>query len=331
MSRIAELNQLKDNVAGLNQKAAQQERAALGISLQKTAQQAPVIPGGAVQQAQQIAPQAAQQQAQIGLKQQQQTQQQQAELTRQQLQKAAYDYGKRAEQESRRLQQEIFKRELASKSLVTNQEIASRKRVLKSDLESRRRLQKAGFYYDQSAQFATWQARKSFQAISQAAKSRFMDERLAFKREQGRLRMSNEQQLFDFAVVSAKNQQEYLQKAQIIEQISDLKVSNYQRAIDRLEQRLKSGFISREQKLDQNMKNQILHDIGVIKQAQRRENARKISRMQKRKAMGQFIGAAIGVGATFATAGAAAPAAATIMAGAGTGATLGGAGAVYTG
>lgn len=260
--RLQELDQLKNSVAGLNQKAAQQEKAALGMSLQSAVQKAPTGPGTATQQAQQLAPQATTKAGQIGLQAQQRSQQQQAQLSQQQIQEKAATLAQSLKQKARKENERIFLAEQASGILITNEELSARKRILKEDLAAKKRIQAAGFYYDSSVQFATWQARHSLAKASHAAKSRFMDQRLAFRREQGQLKLSNEQQLFDFAVSSAKSEQDYRNKAQLIEQASVTKLKALGRAQEVLEQKLridasikaansKNKFSAEESKLNQ--------------------------------------------------------------------------------
>ena len=140
-NRILELNQLKDNVAGLNKKAAQQEKAALGMSLQSAVQKAPTAPGSAVQTAQQLAPKVTQAAGQAELTAQKKTQQVQGQLTQRQIQDTAFQFAQNLKKESNRLNAEIFQREQASGMLVSNAELAARKRIVKADMQVAKRVQ----------------------------------------------------------------------------------------------------------------------------------------------------------------------------------------------
>ena len=301
MAVTNQLDALAKKVPGQSQQALKQQQEAQKVQLQ---QQLAQVPQGAsaTRAVQQMAPKATLQAGQTALaaqKQEQDTLKQVGQLGLQaQKSQTQQDVADRQLQVQKNIADK--QRELGIE--VTRSEIASRKKMTAADLASKKKLSDQGLYYDSSLQGATLKQREDLAKLGLDIKEKILDSRLAFELEDGKRKLANERQLADYAIASAKNQQELEKKAQVMQQVSHRKIKMMEILNNRLQTELEREAALGEQKLSQEHKKKLAQLIAENKRRMEREKADAANRAALFKTAGTILAA----GAVAATGGGAA-------------------------
>ena len=313
------LNSLADQVPGLNQKALKQVQAARDIGLQKQIQAAPTRQ--AVQpQAQALATQQALQAGQDIV-----AQRQQAAGQAQQIRQAALQEKQRLSQQQLQQQELAQQAELERKQQqqlqeLRKEELDSRKTILDSELAATTRLQDMGIEQDNKLQMATIKQREDLNRIGLDLKSKLIDSRLQFSKDERGRKFTNERQLADFFTGSAINKQHLNSRLSGMKQSHDRKLLLLKHAHARLEKAIKQEYITKEQKLDFEAKKELVELKAAIDRKIKRESSKAKNKTSMFRTAGTVIGtvagAIIGGLPTFGVGGAAGAAAGGVVGGA---------------
>jgi len=153
--------------------------------------------------------------------------------------------------------------------------------------------------------------------LDNKAKRELVDESLKFKLDEGGRALLNTRQLTDWAAGNAKSDEDYANKMQEIQHVSERKIQMMEMAQKKLQQMAEQGYYGAKQTLDQASRKKIMENAQAIENKIRREKAKAANRMMT----AQGVGMLVGMGAAIVlTGGAAAPA---LMAGASIGGGLG--------
>lgn len=311
-TRIDQLQQIAQQVPNLAQQSATAGKAARTALLQKQLGVAPADKGTAQALGAQQAAMAGQQQ----LEAMQQTQQGTAQVGQSLIQEQAMAADKRQAQQAMSQQERQAQSQIAMAKRLQDVDIASKKRVTQDDIASAKRLQDAGFEVDQNLQFATEKQRRDLGRLGNDVRAKLLDARLAFDKDDRGRKFSNERQLADYALASAKSQEDFQNKVQAIQQAAKTKEMLTNAIYDRLATIQKQGYISKQGDLDRASQELINKYAIEAKEASARAKADAANSLAMVQGLGMVAGA---VGGAWATGGS--------PEGAMMGASLGGAGA----
>lgn len=173
----------------------------------------------------------------------------------------------------------------------------------------------------QSRQFSNQLAQ-----LDNKAKKQIVDESLKFKLDEGGRALLNTRQLTDWAAGNAKSDEDYANKMQEIQHVSERKIQMMEMAQKKLQAMAEQGYYGNKQTLDQASRKKIMENAQAIEEKIRKEKAKAANNMMKAQSIGTVVGMVAVGAAVVATGGALAPAIPAIMAG---GAVGGGLGSTY--
>lgn len=277
--KLQRIQQLMANVPVLNEEANARLKAAQQLQLQQLAKSTPTAQGG-VRAAQAAAPVATQQLGQAQLQQQQQAAQTSAALAEQGLKEqaqtaqselAAQELGQKVAQSTQELSQNVAlaAEEEASKNRLSTQEIAVNKRL--SDM---------GIDVDNNISFLSNKQRQDLSRLGVDVKQKIFDARLQFDRDEAGRKFSNERQLEDWTIATAKSQQELQQKLQLMEQVNQRELLVLEAANAKIAQALENGYLDNKRKLDQ---------ASMIKLAEMKQKMERDIQKKQAKAANQRL------------------------------------------
>jgi hypothetical protein len=285
-NRINQLQQLSSQIPGMDQQTATANKAARTAILQRQLGLSPVSAASVQQANVQNAALAGQQQVEQA-QQSQQTTAQLGQLALQQQAQVAEAQQQRAALSQQEAQQQA-QQSLAAR--LQNEDIQSKKRTSAEDIASAQRLQAAGFDVDQKLQFATEKQRKDLANLGADVKAQLLDSRLAFEKDDRGRRFSNDRQLADYAVATAKSQEDLEAKLQTMQQAAQQKAMLLDAVNNRLLQIQKQGFINTQGDLDRASRER----IAVLGAEARREAEKAAADAANKSAMWGAGGALLG-------------------------------------
>ena len=287
------LSSLADQVPGLNQRALKQVQAARDIGLQRQIGAAPkTLQAG--QSAQQLATQRAMQAGQDIVAQRQQASGRAEQIRQATLQERQRQGQAGLQQQQLAQQQRLEEQRLQQLQQLRQEELQSRKQTLDSELEAAARLQELGIDQDNRLQIATLQQREDLARLGQDVKTKLLDNRLRFKKDERGRAFSNERQLADYVASSAASKQEFNQKMSQLENMHKQKTLILQQTQAQLERALERGFLKEQGDLDFESKKRITQLAAQTKEDLRKEAASAANRQAMYQAGGTVLGAGLG-------------------------------------
>ncbi len=124
------------------------------------------------------------------------------------------------------------------------------------------------------------------------------NDQLRFKRDEAGRAALNNQQLADWAVVSAKSREDFLGKQQAVELAHERRVAMLEEAHKKILQTLQMESQGRIQEMDQATRQKLAQAKAAIEQKLAREKADAANRQAMWTAAGTIVGAAAGAAAT---------------------------------
>lgn len=129
-------------------------------------------------------------------------------------------------------------------------------------------------------------------------KTKLIDEQMQLGRDKAGQTLFNTRQLADWNALNARSQQDYNNRAQIINQAQQRQIAVMQRASDMMKQAVEQGYVANKQQLDEATKKDILQRKQAVDIMISQSQARAANTL----AMGQGIGALVGIAAVAAIA-----------------------------
>ena len=288
---LKDLSALSKAVPGLNEQAQQRAQAAANVQLQQqlgsAPRQTPVKAGsqqGAAAQMTQMGKIAAQTQAN--------QQQQQAAIGQQALQQQQAQGAMQLQQRGIQQREQLAGEQQQQRIKLSDQEIASRKRLTNESLASAQRVQQMGLEYDNKLSLLSERQIRDLSRIGRDVKQKIFDSRMSFDRDEMGRKFSNERQLADYAIMTARSEEDLSNKMQQMQQQSQRKVQMMEVGYKKIINEMK-----RQEKMSEGQKNfEQLKMLGEMSRNMRDQINRENQRAANKSAM---IGAAstiVGVG-----------------------------------
>lgn len=277
-NKLNRIRQIASSIPVLNEEAQARLAAGQQLQLQQLAAATPAkqLTTRAIQA---IAPQATaqfgqqqqalqQQNTQMQMAAQEQAQQQSAAASQQQLEQQALS--QQTAQKQAELQQNVN---------LARQEESTKNKLTDAELASNRRLSAAGLEADNNLSFLSRKQRQDLSNLGRDVKAKLFDARMQFAKDENGRKFSNETQLMDFAVASAKSQLDLQSKMQIMEQTATREIFAMEKAHSQLVQALKNGYLDSKRELDQASRAK----LAEMERAMKREIERKKSKANNTK------------------------------------------------
>jgi hypothetical protein len=131
-------------------------------------------------------------------------------------------------------------------------------------------------------------------SLSTDAKNKILDKQLEFKRDQNNQTYLNERQLADWAIMNAKNEQEFLSYQQQMEQASQRKIQTLEAAYKKIKQTLEHGYIGNKQQMDNDTKLRMKQAANALEEKIQKEYSDFAVRKAMFSAGGAVVGAVVG-------------------------------------
>jgi len=230
----------------LNQKVADQKKAAAGMGLQEAVKAAPVQPGGGATLGAVAGGVAAQQTATMGA----------ADLAAQQ---ATTQQALQAGQEGLQITQQQLEQKAQQRKLQRTQSINEKINTLSQ--------------------------------LGEDVKQREFDAQLKFNKDTRGMQFATNNQLRDYAVLSAKSKQQALDRMQVMQQVSDRKIQTLQIVHRQLLTQYTTAKAGREQEVEQAHTKKLKRLAWEIEQQIAEEKARRGNNMAVARGVGTVVGA----------------------------------------
>lgn len=264
MPTLAQLDQLAQRIPARNQQAAKRQQQA-GL-LQARAAVGKAHPSRSTRQvAQTAAPVLAAAQSQAGLQAQAATQQQLAGLGQQRLSAQQFAGEQRLGRQALAQQAELGSAQRQQQRELGQAALGVQRTLTEDELDRQRRLQSFGFTVDNQIFSNQLQQQEDLAAIDQNLKDAIFGARQTFKMDQGRQQLSNEIQLADFAMMTAKNEDEALNKLQSIQHAHDMKINILEQAYKTISQQIESESAIQRNRLDNEQVEQLAQMKAKLK------------------------------------------------------------------
>lgn len=253
----------KDAAARLKAaQAAKAQQAVAALTPQQAATQG--LGQGMAAASVQEAGQAAQQQMQ-------QSQQMQAGLAGQAVQARAAE-GQAQLQQQGAAQQERQQTAAIGQGLTLQREEQGQKvELTRQDLARQAFLNNLGIEIDRNLNLVSTEQARTLDALGRDVKAQLFDSRMSFEKGEAGRKFANERQLMDFAVVSAKNEEDLKNKLQIMQNTAKKELIMMEAAYQKISSALERGYLDEKRELDQKTKAQLME----MKQAAERAMKRK--------------------------------------------------------
>ncbi len=292
-SKLDMINKIAQRVPVVNDEAAKQLEAGRNVQLQASLGAAPTaLPAARI--AQSLAPQAAAQAGQIQTASAAKTNEDLANVAAkslaQQKTELATDQGRqvlgqRAERANIHRQQGLN---------LNREDIASQKVITKAEQESSRRLSEYGIEQDNKLLDVSLKQRKELAAVGADVKTQILDSRLQFARNEAGRKFSNDRQLMDYTIATAKTEVEFRSRMQEMRQASDRKIQLMEQSAQKLVEAAKRGFLTSEQTLDYNQKVYLLNLAKEMEEKIAKEKAKNNNKLMVAQGVGSAIGGVVG-------------------------------------
>ena len=286
--KMKRLKGLASKVPVLNEQAASRIAGGRALQMQKAAAAAPQNVN--TRQVQQMAPQIAAESGAQQLQQQQVAQQQDVGIAQQALQTQAAGDQQQLAARGLAQKQELGGQALQQQSAITREQEAMKKTLTEEEINTARRVGKIGRETDNTVAFMSRNQREDLAKLGADVKEKLFDSNIQFERDEQGRKFSNERQMAEYAISSAKSEQEMQQRATDMEQNNTREIYMMEMANAKITQALENGFLDNQRELNENQKRK----LQSIKSAADREIERK-----KRSSANQkmIIGGAIVVAA----------------------------------
>ena len=173
-----------------------------------------------------------------------------------------------------RSQAELERKQQQQLQELRKEELASKKTILEDEVAAATRLQDMGIEQDNKLQMATVKQREDLNRIGLDIKSKLIDSRLQFAKDERGRKFTNERQLGDFFAATAINRQHLNSRLSGMKQAHDRKMLLLQHSHARIEKAINQDFLTREQKLDFEAKKELLEYKAAMERKMAREKAR---------------------------------------------------------
>lgn len=277
---------------GQEDEEAKRLKAAKLLTLQGASGQ--LTPQSTFKQAGQLGAQVTQGVGQQAAQQVQQAGQQAVALTTEQLQqKALQDKQRLAEQE---LSQKSFLsgQERAQGLALSSEARQSQERLTSSEISEAKRLSKLGLETDANLSFLTRKQREDLSSLGSDVKEQIFDSRLQFERDETGRKFSNERQLADYAILTAKNEADLRAKADIMQLMSQREIQLMGAAEAKVRESLRASYADRGRELSQTSKEYVLNIANEAEKKIKKKKAAAANRSAIITGVFQVAGAVIG-------------------------------------
>jgi len=175
-------------------------------------------------------------------------------------------------------------------------ERAQKIQFTKEEVAQAERLQKVGIDTEASISFLTNKQREDLAKLGGDLKQQLFDSRLQFERDELGRKFSNDRQMADWAIVSAKSKEDLMNKMQSIQQAQQKELVMLKAAHARLTQALQQGFADEQRELDQASKARMIQaKADLEKKMQEKEAAAaRMGNIISGVASGAMAGASVG-------------------------------------
>jgi len=307
-NKLNRIRQIASSIPVLNEEAQARLAAGQQLQLQQLAASTPAkqLTTRAIQA---IAPQATAQFGQQALQQQAQSSQLQMAAQEQAQQQSAAASQQQLEQQALAQQTAQKQAELQQNVNLARQEESTKNKLTDAEIASNKRLSAAGLEVDNNLSFLSRKQRQDLSNLGRDVKAKLFDARMQFAKDENGRKFSNETQLMDFAVASAKSQLDLQSKMQIMEQTATREIFAMEKAHAQLVQALKNGYLDSKRELDQASRAK----LAEMERAMKREIERKKAKANNTKMI--VAGATVLAGTAMTATGAGAPVGSAMMAG----------------
>jgi len=194
---------------------------------------------------------------------------------------------------------------------LQREEMGTKQQLSREDLARQAFLNNLGISVDRSLNLMSNEQAKSLDALGRDTKAKLFDSRMAFEQGEAGRKFANDRQLMDFAVASAKNEEDLKSKLQSMEQAGRKELIMIEAAYQKISAALERGHLDKNRELDQATKAR----LSEMKAAAERARARKARNASNQRLI--IGGVIMGAGAVMMATPAAAAAPAVMSAGAG--------------
>ena len=262
---ISALNAAGSTLPGMNQKLQRQQRAASDLALQKYL--------GMAEQPKDFTTQLAAQTADAALKKQQQSVAFAQQLAGQTL--AAKKVAGEQDLATRQLaqQKELEAQRLNTLQNIRRGEAESKRKITDEEINASSLLLSYGIDQDNSLQIATLKQREDLNKLGLDIKQKLIDSRLQFETENNKRKFSNERQLADYTILSARNKLEANEKLTMIQRTAEKKSLILKQAQAQIKSALERGYIKEKGDLDFETKKYLAQLKSDTEAAAKREEA----------------------------------------------------------
>ncbi len=157
--------------------------------------------------------------------------------------------------------------------------------------------------------------------LDRSVRDKLLDKQLKFKLDSAGQALLSSRQLLDWTALNAEKDEQFKNRAQIMEQAYDKKIQILDTAKNKIRQQIEQAYLEEKQTLDNRTIYQLKEQEEALKLAIQREQAKKASRAAMYGGIGSMVGLGVAVAAAPMTGGASlayAPAAMAAGGGAGT-------------
>lgn len=293
---LKELDALAQAVPGLNQKAAKQQQAAQRIQARAAVGQADPRQTPA-QISQQVGAPLMQAQQQVGQQAQQQTQQTQLGIAGQQAQAQAFQGQQQLAKEGMQQQAQLGQRVRDLKLGETRADIKQQRQATDKELKQAERLQKLGMEQDNKILQMDLNLRKQLQSLGHDLEDKLFDSRRRFNQDEMGRKFSNERQLADAAILTAKDEADAQRRLQQIQQAAKMKAMILEAAHNRVMQEMDHTTRRGVSDIEKETHRHLAEEARKAKKAQARAKAKATA--TGNMIQGVFTVAGTAVGAYF--------------------------------
>lgn len=152
-----------------------------------------------------------------------------------------------------------------------SEKLKSAKQLQSEELQQQQRLLSSALQYDDKLSFLTTKQRTDLAGMDRLTKQQVFDARLSFQQDELGRQFSNSRQLADFAVATAKSEEQLKQRLQDMQQAAELEVTALQTAQEKITQRMQFEFNKAEQDRD----HELLAHLSRLKSDADKKAARK--------------------------------------------------------
>jgi len=251
--------------------------------------------------AQQLATAATQQQGQVALQAQQTQQQQLGQLAQQGIAQKGQAQGMKLAQQAALDDQTIADMQRKGRLRQNSATLKQAKELQQRELDQQKRFTSAKMNYDNRLSFLTRKQREDLAALGTYTKQVLFDQRLTFQQDEAGRKFSNMQQLADYAVMSARKDEDLAMKLQDMKQANEKEIMALQHAHNMITSKMKFEFERAEKQKDYALLRKLSEMKNALDEKMRRKAARGAMISNIIVGGATVAGAVIGGGGTMGT------------------------------